>query len=71
MQVSDHETRADPLIATSATGDFTPAPLLLASLLAAHRQATGRAVQDACRMSYAGLSAPSCGKGIAPTDLCR
>jgi hypothetical protein len=35
------------------------------------QQETGRAVQGACRMNYAGLGAPSCGKGIAPTDLCR
>jgi hypothetical protein len=34
------------------------------------KQATARPVEDACRMSYAGLGARSRAKGIAPTGLC-
>lgn len=58
------------LVATTAISDTTPTVPPCDRPATRAQEATGRAVQDACRMSYAGLGAPR-GKGIAPTDLCR
>jgi hypothetical protein len=64
LDCADLETvRARMRVGSHASGAETSFPRA--------QQATGCAVQDACRMTYAGLGATSCGKGIAATDLCR